>query len=195
MSVEDCLKLFNLKPDATLNDVKKAYRILAKKNHPDRFVNTELKNRQEDTMVKINEAYNQIILNFKKNKNVLNFEIKKDTFKNSGNEAADYRLYKTGLEYYDRCYEGISKMAKHDIKDREDNLNKAKSCFIQVLNEYPNSDWAFDAGEKLKKIEKLIDSLEKQRNYNRDTQWSPPKKDSGFYSQKFKDLFKGGSKN
>jgi|GEM_PF-4604974 curved DNA-binding protein CbpA len=191
MLIEDCFKLFNLRPEAALNDVKKTYRMLAKKNHPDRFVNAEQKKKQEYIMVKINEAYNQIVENFKNRKNDLNYEAKKDNFDNSGKES-DYSLYKKGLDYYNKCYEGISKMAKHNLKDREDTLNEAKSCFKKILKEYPDSDWAFDSEEKLRKIEKMIDGVEKEKKYDKDAQWTPrgtPKKDSGFYTKKFKDMF------
>jgi curved DNA-binding protein CbpA len=181
MLIEDCFALFNLKPGSALNDVKKTYRTLAKKNHPDRFPDGEQKKKQEDIMIIINEAYNQILLNCRSKAGNINQE-KED----------DYSLYKRGLDYYNKCYEGISKMAKHDLKDREDTLNNARSCFTKVLKEYPDSDWGFDSEEKLRKIEKMIDSLEKEKNYKRDIQWTPrgtPKKDPDFYSGKFKKMF------
>ncbi len=187
--MEKYLKILGLNSNAALNDVKKAYRNLAKKNHPDRFVNAGQKKKQEEIMIKINEAYNRIIEYLKNNKNSLIGRPETDV--NSIIET-DYSLYKKGLEYYEKCYEGISKMVKHDLKDREENLKKAGFSFTKVIKEYPDSDWAFDSEEKLKKIEKLINSLEEQKNYNKGTQWTPkgtPKKDPGFYSGKFKNMF------
>ena len=54
------LKTLGLSPGALLKDVKKAYRLLAKENHPDRFMNEDEKMKQAEKMAQINEAYRHL---------------------------------------------------------------------------------------------------------------------------------------
>ena len=44
-------------------------------------------------------------------------------------------------------------------KEKIENLIKSRSYFIQLLENFPNSDWAYDSKEKLKKMEKVIENL------------------------------------
>jgi curved DNA-binding protein CbpA len=159
--INDCLKLFGLTPDAALSDVKKAYRRLAKENHPDRFIDDEQKKKQQKKMTEINEAYKIIVTNFKK--------IKKSLQNSNKNKLDDTNLYKKGVEYFNKQY-GFSNffmewsakgtpikiLDQKTLPELEDNLLKAKSYFMRVLLEYPDSDWAYDSEEKLKKIERLL---------------------------------------
>ncbi len=177
--IEKYLKLFGLNPDAALSDVKKAYRMLAKKNHPDRFTDDEQKKDQELIMIRINEAYKKIIEYFKS---------KKTEPISDQKQESDYELYKKGIGYFNKCYEGILvKMEKHDLKEKENSLIKAGSYFSKVLEEYPESDWAFDSEIKLRKIEKMLSNL---RDLNSNFETQPlPRKDQDFYAHKFKKMF------
>ncbi len=161
---EDSFKLLGLDPDAALNDVKKAYRILAKKHHPDRFTENEQKKKQEEKMVRINEAYQLIISNLNKRKKEDKSQ-KSDSIK-SAIEENDFTIYKKGVEYFNK-YSGSFSLKLKDfaydldsLLEKKKNIEAAKECFIRVLNEYPDSDWAFDSEERLKKIVKLFPNLE-----------------------------------
>lgn len=56
----DPYKVLGVNPDATDDEVKKAYRELVKKYHPDNYANNPLADLAEDKMKQINEAYDII---------------------------------------------------------------------------------------------------------------------------------------
>ena len=55
-------KLLGLNPTANIQEVKKQYKLLAKKWHPDK--NLKLKDNESDMFVKITNAYKAIIKSF-----------------------------------------------------------------------------------------------------------------------------------
>ncbi len=174
MLIEDCLKLFNLKPGADLNDVKKAHRLLAKENHPDRFPNADSKKKHEAAMIKIDEAYEIIITHFREIKSRQGI---KRTNSDKNEIENDYAVYRKGVDYYYQyCGDGIKKknIFNVDYKSFEfdmelldkkyDLLMNAKSCFERVLTDYPVSDWYYDSEERLKKVNRIIENINKARN-------------------------------
>jgi curved DNA-binding protein CbpA len=56
----DPYKILGIESTASDEDVKKAYRELAKKYHPDNYANTPLADLAEEKMKEINEAYDTI---------------------------------------------------------------------------------------------------------------------------------------
>ena len=56
----DPYKVLGIDPTATDEEVKKAYRELARKYHPDNYMNTPLADLAEEKMKEINEAYETI---------------------------------------------------------------------------------------------------------------------------------------
>lgn len=154
------LKLLNLRPGASLNDVKKAYRQLAKENHPDLFTEENRKKKQEKIMVGLNEAYHAILDNFK-DSNTSHWDNPDDKTRNKSAED-DYSIYKTGVAYFNKYTGSITlkfknnKLETETLKEKICNIENARAYFTRVLQEYPDSDWAFDSEEKLKKIEKIL---------------------------------------
>lgn len=61
MSVNDPYKVLGISPDATDDEVKNAYRELARKYHPDNYVNNPLSDLAQEKMKEINEAYDTIV--------------------------------------------------------------------------------------------------------------------------------------
>jgi curved DNA-binding protein CbpA len=190
--IDKCLELLGINTDATLNDVKKAYRRHAKENHPDRFVNVEQKKKQEIKMVKINDAY-QIILS-----NIDNLALKTDLLKSvkekPSNIEADYMLYKKGIDYFNAYNGNFSKKENQILEfeletllEKKDILEKAKTYFLKILQDFPESDWAFDSEDRIKKIDKFINHLDNRISdiNNHSPYWT----EKGTpYSKKNKDL-------
>ncbi len=56
----DPYKVLGVSPDASDDEIKKAYRKLARKYHPDNYVNNPLSDLVEEKMKEINEAYDTI---------------------------------------------------------------------------------------------------------------------------------------
>ena len=56
----DPYTVLGVKPDASDEEVKRAYRELARKYHPDNYQNNPLADLAEEKMKEINEAYDQI---------------------------------------------------------------------------------------------------------------------------------------
>lgn len=57
----DPYKILGVDPKASDDEIKKTYRDLAKKYHPDNYVNNPLKDLADEKMKEINEAYDQIV--------------------------------------------------------------------------------------------------------------------------------------
>ena len=57
----DPYKVLGVSPDASDDEIKKAYRELAKKYHPDNYVNNPLSDLAAEKMKEINEAYDKIV--------------------------------------------------------------------------------------------------------------------------------------
>lgn len=56
-------EVLEINENASKDEIKKAYRTLAKKYHPDQYGNNPLKDLAEDKMREINEAYDYLIKN------------------------------------------------------------------------------------------------------------------------------------
>ena len=56
----DPYKVLGVSPNASDEEVKKAYRELVKKYHPDKYVNSDLKDLASDKLKQINAAYDEI---------------------------------------------------------------------------------------------------------------------------------------
>ncbi len=151
------LKLLGLDKDASLTDIKKAYRLSAKKNHPDKFSNGDEKIKQAKIMADITEAYKYIIKNPD--------QISPDMQKNNSikNIANDYKLYKLGMTYYKKYFDTFFKFfSKRELITPEEKricLNNAGIYFNRLLNEFPESDWGTDARDKMKKINEALKTL------------------------------------
>ena len=60
-SISRCYRILGLPPSAPVDDVKRAYRDLAKVWHPDRFAGDErLQKKAQDNLKRINEAYDRL---------------------------------------------------------------------------------------------------------------------------------------
>ena len=60
MNMNDPYAVLGVSPDATDDEVKKAYRALARKYHPDKYTDTDLADLASEKMKEVNAAYDQI---------------------------------------------------------------------------------------------------------------------------------------
>lgn len=65
-------EILGIREDSTKEEIKKAYRELAKKYHPDQYGDNPLKDLAEDKMRDINEAYDYLMKNSEANYNSYN---------------------------------------------------------------------------------------------------------------------------
>ena len=68
MPAGDPYKILGIPNTATEEEVKAAYRELAKKYHPDNYADSPLADLANEKMQEINEAYDTIIANLRANK-------------------------------------------------------------------------------------------------------------------------------
>jgi curved DNA-binding protein CbpA len=66
-------EVLGVKPGATQDEIKSAYRKLIKQYHPDKFIDNPLKNLAEDKMIEINEAYDSLTKNSGSSNNSSNY--------------------------------------------------------------------------------------------------------------------------
>lgn len=59
--MRDPYKVLGVSPEASEDEIKKAYRELAKKYHPDNYANTEFSDIAGEKMKEINEAYDEVL--------------------------------------------------------------------------------------------------------------------------------------
>lgn len=126
----DPYKVLGLTPDASDEDIKKAYRELARKYHPDNYVNNPLADLVEEKMKEINEAYEQI-----KNER----EGKKNTsgsYSNTYNgEYAEIR----NLIRANRLQDAETMLESVPLTERNAEWNFLKGCVLE------RKGWYFDA--------------------------------------------------
>ena len=63
MPVQDPYKVLGVSPDASEEELKAAYRELAKKYHPDNYADSPLADLANEKMQEVNEAYDMAVNN------------------------------------------------------------------------------------------------------------------------------------
>ena len=126
--MKDPYKVLNVSPDASLEDIKQAYRELARKYHPDNYANNPLSDLAEEKMKEINEAYDQIMK------------------ERSGNAGTGYTSQEGGYGSYSQqgSYGGSGIYARIRQYIMNGNLIQAE----QMLQSVPdrNAEWYFLMG-------------------------------------------------
>ena len=176
--IESYRAVFSLPEDYTPAELKTAYRKLVKQNHPDMFPDLNRKNLQEIIMVRINLAYERLKSYIEK-RNSVESAAGLSTGSAAGRKASDlsYRYYRKGLDYLSKAVTkkhhrimvtlGSSSFACVNIEQFSDAEIKrsyiesfnlfalAEKNFSAVLEKYPDSIWAHDAGNKMKELQKF----------------------------------------
>ena len=153
-----------MKRDEYLRQLKR----LIKKYHPDLCKDEYLEKTYNEITIKLNTLLNGV-----KNKNTASANAGKQ-MRDTSATSQSYEYYRLGIKYYknihpnqffkrnaDRTYEPKS------YDEQLKNLNmifvsfgSAEYYFTKVINEYPGSEWADDANEKIKLLKKLYKSYE-----------------------------------
>ena len=115
--MRDPYEVLGVSKDASVDEIKKAYRKLAKKYHPDNYVNNPLSNLAEEKFKEINEAYEQL------------------TNESSGGYNSSYQGRKT---------ESSGEFAKIRNLINIGNLNEADSALDAISNR--TAEWFFLKG-------------------------------------------------
>ena len=146
-------EILGIKPSSSVEDVKKAYHTLVRKNHPDLFPE-EQKRLQELKMVQINEAYARIVHG--KQDEHMEKEFEEEVVHVKARSAYDvgyhkdieYAYYKQGFNNYSKALHGITKLERR-AELRNDwyyirrfsgslsYLRKADIYFSRILEEFP----------------------------------------------------------
>lgn len=87
-------EILEIKENASKEEIKKAYRELAKKYHPDQYGNNPLKDLAEDKMREINEAYDYLMKN-SDNSSYRNSSSNYDNYSSSGSSSDSYSSYQS----------------------------------------------------------------------------------------------------
>lgn len=114
-------EVLGIKPGASEEEIKQAYRELVKKYHPDRYNDNPLRDLAEDKMREINEAYNQLLKNANSSGH--------GSYSNGGGSSS----YGTSGEFY-RVRQLIN---ANDIRSAEEELSRIGNR---------NAEWYFLRG-------------------------------------------------
>ena len=119
----DPYKVLGITPNATNEEVKNAYRELAKKYHPDNYADSPMADVAEEKMKEINEAYDEI----------LRIRAGKSSQQSEGSTYSSYSTYSGGDSYF---YETRQNINSGRIREAEAFLNS-------VPSEKRNAEWCF----------------------------------------------------
>lgn len=127
----DPYKVLEVSPSATDEQIKEAYRKLAKKYHPDQYAESPLKDLADEKMKEINEAYDTIVSQRKQN----------------GNSGGSYGGNQSG-------YNSVNNNRNSEFKDVRSYISAGRIAEAeQILNGVPldrrNAEWYFLKGSVL----------------------------------------------
>ncbi|MGN0537915.1 MAG: J domain-containing protein [Acutalibacteraceae bacterium] len=117
---KDSYEILGVSPNATDEEVKQAYRQLAKKYHPDRYVDSPLAETAAEKMKEINDAYDRIL----------------DERKKARESGADYQTYHTANTRFSSIRQLIN---ANRFAEAEEALNACPS-------ESRNAEWYYLKG-------------------------------------------------
>ena len=119
----DPYKVLGVSPDASDEEIKKKYRELARKYHPDNYVNNPLSDLVEEKMKEINEAYDRI----------------QSIRSNSSDNTNNYSSSDQGGEYSADLYRARSYV-------NNGRYNEAEVILDGIPNSGRNAEWNFLKG-------------------------------------------------
>ena len=169
MGSKDYYKILEVHPEASLDVIRKAYKTLASRYHPDRHIPAR-KKWGEEKFKELSEAYH-ILSDPIKRRNYDRDGYSEQLAKESSTATAKteeeaYFYYRMGLEHYQNAQKKTSWRILFGVG--ESDLKKARDDFITVLNEYPNGKYAEKA--HFYYICSLMESYEYGEKFLKDTE-------------------------
>ncbi len=167
-------ELLSVSPDATLEEIKRAYHTVAKLNHPDLHPEAE-RGRYQLRMMRINEAYLAVLYAKKEAERVEPGSEPASRPEDARAEGEDravgplkdpaYVYYKLGFRYFSEARRTFLKrylQGSQRIDYTTESLDvlrlavvslglfhRAYTCFLTVSRDYPESVWARDSEVKI----------------------------------------------
>ena len=129
--VKDPYAVLGVSPNATDDEIKSAYRALARKYHPDNYQNNPLADLAQEKMQEINDAYDAII------------KMRKGT--SSGNSAGN------SAGGYGGSYQGSGRYADVRLMIQQNRLADAEMLLDGVQGNARDAEWFFLKGSVLYK--------------------------------------------
>ena len=91
-------EVLGVKPSATQDEIKSAYRKLIKQYHPDKFTDNPLKNLAEEKMIEINQAYDTLTKNSGNNNYNSTSSSNSSNYNNSSNASYDFQEIRRSIQ-------------------------------------------------------------------------------------------------
>jgi len=91
-------EVLGVKPGATQDEIKSAYRKLIKQYHPDKFIDNPLKNLAEDKMIEINEAYDSLTKNSGNNNYNSGSSSNASNYSNATNSSYEFQEIRRSIQ-------------------------------------------------------------------------------------------------
>lgn len=137
----DPYKVLGVSPSATDDEVKTAYRNLAKKYHPDKYVNNPLADLAGEKMKEINQAYDEIT---KMRKNGSSGS----SYGSYGSSGSSYGSYGSSGSSYSSSQSGYSNSQFQNIRDMlsQGRIAQANSALDSIPQVNRNAEWHFLKG-------------------------------------------------
>ena len=139
--MNDPYKVLGVSPDASDDEIKKAYRALARKYHPDKYRDSDLADLASEKMKEVNAAYEEIKAMREGNK------------KSSGGRSDNRGSGSSSTPRYNEI---------RKVLNRND-LGTAESMLFAISNAERTAEWYFLMGVCCMKKQNYIDA---QRNFD-----------------------------
>lgn len=130
--MQDPYKILGVSPNASDDEIKKAYRKLAVKYHPDNYVNNPLADLAEEKMKEINEAYDTI---------------QKQRSQASGSNRSSYSYSDfSGTGFNNSSNTGSSDFAQARSKINSNDISGAENILRSTPTDKRNAEWNYLMG-------------------------------------------------
>ncbi len=138
--MNDPYKVLGVSPDASDDEIKKAYRALARKYHPDKYRDSDLADLASEKMKEINAAYEEI-----------------QSIRAKGGNAGGYGSY-GGQSSYGNASAGNGKFAEIRRLINMGNIAGAETLLSAFVEADRNAEWHFLMGNVQIKKRNFVDA-------------------------------------
>ena len=136
-------KVLNIKEGASYDEIKRSYRELAKKYHPDKYANNPLADLAEEKMREINEAYDSLMKN-EGGAYQYQQDYEQSYESSNASKGSSNQQYQSGsqTQYQNENETELSRQARMYINNG--NLNEAQKILDRIRNR--DANWYYMQG-------------------------------------------------